>query len=826
MLTQYTFQQISQILDGQVLQLSNSSHPIQHLLLDSRLVIFPATALFIALPGNRNDGHDYLEEVYSKGVRNFIVSQKTQPPKLPHANLLRVENSLLALQNLARHHRRQFDIPVIGITGSNGKTIVKEWLFQLLHEDFKMVRSPKSYNSQTGVPLSVWQMKVGDELAIFEAGISTVGEMERLAPIIHCDIGIFTHIGPAHDAGFESMDQKILEKLSLFHQAETLIFSADDEKVAGHIQSLPIKNPLSWSLEARPADLQITAFEKTTDGFTRLNARFQDRTFSFSIPYHDRASIHNALHCCLLMLHLNYSEGVIRQRMRRLESIAMRLELKAGANGCSIINDSYNSDLHALQIALDFLDQHSHQRQRCLILSDILQSGLPQDSLYQRVAELLAEKNISQLIGIGEAVGHIDKYLPASIKASFFHTTTQYLQQLSIDDFHQTVVLLKGARQFEFERIANRLLMRVHKTRLEVKLDALTHNLNVYSEYLRSSTLLMVMVKAAAYGSGSVQVARLLEFLQLDYLSVAYADEGVELREAGIQLPILVLNPEAATFESMFRYELEPEIYSLSLLQQLLAALPPGKGAKIHIKLDTGMHRLGFEEKHLKELIELLGAHPQLEVKSVFSHLSASESAEHDAFSLQQIARFENMYRRLCTALNIHPLRHILNSAGIIRFPDYQMDMVRLGIGLYGIDSSGSIQNRLQSVLRLTASISQIKQLKAQDTVGYGRFGQVDQPARIGTVSIGYADGLLRRAGQGAFHLMVHGQAAPIVGNVCMDMCMIDLTQIPQAQEGDEVVIFGPEQPVQVLADCLHTIPYEVFTTISSRVRRVYFKES
>ena len=822
----YTFQQICQIVDGQLVQMHIATAPIQQLLLDSRLIVFPKTALFIALHGKRNDGHNYLQEVYEKGVRNFIISKKSTYLSTTDANVLQVTDSLTALQKLATDHRQQFDIPVIGITGSNGKTIVKEWLFQLMHEDYKIVRSPKSYNSQTGVPLSVWQMQKGNELGIFEAGISQVGEMEKLAPIIDCTIGVFTHIGPAHAAGFDSTDQKIAEKLQLFQHCQSLIYCADETLLAQHIRQLSGKQLLCWSLHGAEADLSIHKLERLPAGATRLSGELQGASIQLVIPFQDKASIHNALHCCVTMHHLGYSIETICERMLLLQPVAMRLELKAGINGCSIINDSYNADIHALQIALDFLDQQSHHHRRCIILSDIFQSGESADSLYRQVADLLKEKQINQLIGIGQAIAQLKEYLPSAISAHFYPTTDQYLEAFDPDNFQQAAVLLKGARPFEFERIANRLTRQVHKTSLEINLNALIHNLNVYSQFLQASTRLMVMVKAAAYGSGSEEVARLLEFLQVDYLSVAYADEGVELREAGIQLPIMVLNPEVATFDVLLRYELEPEIYSLSLLRQFLGAIPTSQKVKIHLKLDTGMHRLGFEAEDIAALVVLLQQHPHIQVQSIFTHLAASESASHDRFSLQQIQRFEQLYKQLCTPLDIRPLRHILNSAGIIRYPQYQMDMVRLGIGLYGVDSSATIQKQLQTVLSLKARISQIKELAAGETVGYGRKGAFDRKARIGTVSIGYADGLLRGAGNGAYQLIVQGRHAPIIGNVCMDMCMIDLTAIPDAKEGDEVIVFGPEQSVDELAKCLGTIPYEIFTNISGRVRRIYFREA
>lgn len=822
----YAIADIIPIVRGQLLHPKVFPHTIEHLLLDSRQVIFPDTTLFFAIKGKRHDGHHFIDDVYQKGVRNFVISNSLKPEDFPEANFILVSNSLWALQKLATYHRQQFQMPVIGITGSNGKTIVKEWLFQLMREDYAIARSPKSYNSQVGVPLSVWQMAAEHQLAILEAGISEKGEMARLAPIVDCNIGLFTNIGPAHAEGFDSMEEKLEEKLQLFANAKTLICCIDNAKVAEAIRRLRC-SIFSWTRSKdAAADLQIRQIKQSRKNRTQITGIFKGEKIKIVIPFIDMASIENAIHCWAVLLYLKKKPEVITQRMLYLEPVAMRLELKAGINGCTLINDSYNSDLASLDIALQFLDQQSQQTKKSLILSDILQSGQLGDHLYSQVAKLIQEHGIYKLIGIGKAAPTLEQFLPETIQTHFYPDTDVFLQQLQPADFQQEAILLKGARQFAFEKIARLLEQQVHRTTLEVNLNALVHNLNVFHKKLSPHTKLMVMVKAAAYGSGSLEVARLLEFHQVDYLAVAYADEGAELRQGGIRLPILVLNPEEAVFEILVRHRLEPEIYSPALLRKFAAFTTKLTSSfPIHIKVETGMNRLGFEASQLDFLIKTLRDNPQLKVQSVFSHLAASEDKQHDSFTHAQVEQFYGLYQKIADGVGYRPIRHILNSSGISRFSQYQMDMVRLGIGIYGIDNSKQLQSKLQTVLRLKASISQIKQLERGQSIGYGRVGKAQQAMRIGTVSIGYADGLSRRAGQGRYQLIVRHQPAPIIGNVCMDMCMIDLSHIPDCQEGDEVLIFGEKPKVETLAQVMGTIPYEVLTGISSRVKRVYVQE-
>ncbi len=837
---QYPIRQIAEITAGAFLNEHIEEATVEHLLLDSRQVIFPASSLFIALQGRRFDGHQFLQELYNSGIRHFLVSQKTDVKPFPSANFILVKNTHEALHRLATWHRHRFHLPVIGITGSNGKTIVKEWLFQLLHQDYHIVRSPKSYNSQTGVPLSVLQTTPRHTLGIFEAGISQMGEMEKLAPVLDPGIGIFTTLGEAHSEGFPDKATKLREKLKLFRNAQTLIYCCDDEMVERGIGNwkLEIGNSaqlVKWSAKGKPANFKVKKITRSATSTTiELQSSYLGGRQAITIPFTDGAAIENAIHCWVLMLHLGHGHQAISERMEKLEPVALRLELKAGINGCTIINDSYNSDLTSLTIALDFLVQQSNTPRRTLILSDILQSGQTGEQLYSAVAKLVLAKKINRLVGIGEDVSILGQLLPDDFNKKFYESTDSFLGNVHPETFHNETILLKGARQFGFEKIADRLSRKVHQTVLEVNLTALLNNLRVYQSHLRPGTKLMVMVKASAYGSGSTEIAKLLEFQHVDYLAVAYTDEGVELRKAGIQLPILVLNPEEATFDSLIRYQLEPEVYSFQLLEKFVRFVktnPPANKIPIHIKLDTGMNRLGFHEENMEQLLEILIAnHQSLTTQSILSHLAASDDQNHDGFTDQQIARFQKMYATLAAGLGHRPTRHILNSGGIVRFPEHQMEMVRLGIGLYGIDGSGKVQDKLQTVNTLKATVSQIKNIPAGQTIGYARQGVAKQPMKIATFSIGYADGLLRKTGNGNFSVLINGKRASLIGNVCMDMAMADVTHIPDVREGGEAIVFGKdmdgnELPVQELADCLGTIPYEIFTSISERVKRVYVQE-
>ena len=819
----YSIKEIQQIVKGTFLNETPEDQPIERLLFDSRHLVFANRTLFFAFTGDRQDGHLFIEELYDQGVRNFVVTKENISVRFRQANFILVADSIRALQKLAKYHRQRFKLPIIGITGSNGKTIIKEWLFQLLHQDYRIVKNPGSYNSQIGVPLSIWLIEANHNLGLFEAGISRPKEMKKLAPIIDCTIGVFTNIGTAHSEGFASQKKKIKEKLKLFKNTETIIYCRDHDLVDELIQELPKKKYFTWAYHKK-ADLRIESIE-VLDNEVAVRAIFKKERYFFTLPFADKASIENGLHCYAVLLYLGFSPSQIKVKIAQLESIPMRLEVKVGIHGSTLINDSYNSDLTSIEYALNFAAKRDDGKQFILILSDILQSGESAKRLYQKITQLLIAKKVDRLVAIGQDIRLIKDLLPLSFPVQYYRDTSAFLTAMTPSEFYNSKVLLKGARIFQFERILRKFEEKAHKTVLEVNLSAIAHNLKVYGQFLQPNTQLIAMVKASAYGSGSIEVAKLLAFYKVNYLAVAYADEGVELRKAGIHLPILVLNPEEASFDSLVAFDLEPEIYSIRLLQQFINFIDSNKEHYIHLKLDTGMHRLGFEEKDIPILINLLTTHSKIVVKSIFSHLAASDMEEHDAFTSEQIAQFNELSASITQYLPYQPLRHILNSSGIVRFPQYQFDMVRLGIGLYGIDGGENIQSQLKVVNTLKATISQIKEVVKNDTVGYNRSGKISRYKKIATITIGYADGLSRKAGNGNYHVVVKNQSAPIIGNVCMDMCMIDISEIPTAQVGDEVVIFGESPRVERLAECLETIPYELFTSVSNRVKRIYYRE-
>jgi Alr-MurF fusion protein len=833
---QYNTATLSQIFQGAPLG-AGADVQIRQLVYDSRRVTDAEYALFFALGAGRNNGHYYLAEAYRQGVRAFVVSDKTMAIKvLPHHNctIWCVTDTLVALQSLATAHRAQFvDLPTIGITGSNGKTIVKEWLFQLLKPEYDIVRSPKSYNSQLGVPLSVWQINDYHTLGIFEAGISQMDEMANLAKIIQPDTVIFTNLGHAHDAGFTNMLAKAEEKLLLCANAKTIIYSKNYTLIDDLIQR-KYADKTTFTLSTKPniaADLVLQSIEKQ-DNFTRLTAKYKDETFTINLPFGDAANIENAMLCCAALLCKGYDATTIAARMLGLQAIELRLELKDGINGCTIINDSYSLDTNSLKIALDFAVQQKTNTRTSLVLSDLLETGKKAAVLYREVAQLLAHYALDTVIMIGQDGEILRNYLQAQNYATY-PTTTAFLAALDAADvaFAAQTILLKGARVFEFERIALRLSQKQHKTTLEINLNALEHNLAMFRSYILPTTKLMVMVKAAAYGSGSYQIAKLLEHKKVDYLAVAYTDEGYDLRQANITLPIMVMNVQTADFEAIIKYKLEPEIYTLQLLRDFLRAVQtataPTLPYPIHLKLDTGMRRLGFEQDaDFAQLLEVLHtAQSTLQVASIMTHLVASDNAAHDGFTAQQKATFDAMAAQIMAKISHQPLLHLLNSSGIHRFSQYQGDMVRLGIGLYGIDANPAVQAQLQTVMTLKATISQLKYLKAGETIGYNRVGQAQKDTVSATISIGYADGFSRRLGNGKGGAYIRGQFAPVIGNVCMDMTMLDVTHIADIQAGDEVEIFGQFLPVQTLAQAADTIAYEIFTAVSSRVKRVYVQE-
>lgn len=858
----YTIRHIAEILGGTFIE-CRGDDPIEHLLLDSRRLIFPDTSLFFSLKGPRRDGVVFLEELFKRGVRNFVVQQTDWPGEemagaFPEANIILVRDTLVALQQLAAWHRRQFSIPVIGITGSNGKTIVKEWLNQLLEDEFHIIRSPKSYNSQIGVPLSVWPLNESHELAIFEAGISRPGEMRKLEAILRPDIGIFTNIGEAHSEGFQSIREKATEKCILFDEARVIIYCEDQPETVASLQEWLRARKLeagrgqkaglgkdgaaggrpggpeewrapdffSWG-RAEGATLRVFELLKK-EGATTIRVGYKEQEFVFTIPFMDEASIENILHCVSVLLYFGISPEHIRIKLLGLSPIAMRLELKSGINHCSIINDSYSADLSSLQIALDFLAQQQQHRKRTVILSDIPESGLEEGALYEVVARALRQKKVDRLIGIGLHIsrqeGVIRKWFPGETVC--YPSVDHFKQDLHLLHFRDETILIKGARVFEFEQIDRLLSEQIHQTVLEINLNAMAQNLRQYRQLLEPGTRVMAMVKAFAYGSGSFEIANLLQFHRVDYLGVAYADEGAVLRRGGIGIPIMVMNTEDSGFDALVQYNLEPVIYSFSILRSFDKWLKKEGILQfpVHIELETGMNRLGFPLNRIEELAMAL-KNTAFKVQSVYSHLAASEEAQQDDFTLAQAAKYRSAADILQGALPYPFLRHIANSAGIIRHASLRMDMVRLGIGLYGIDSAVSHQLNLQEVSTLKSTIAQIKHLEEGETVGYNRKGVAARGTIIATVRIGYADGYPRRLGNGAGKMWVRGHLAPVIGSVSMDMTMIDITGIPDVREGDAVIVFGNELSVSQLAQWAQTIPYEILTGVSQRVRRVYFEE-
>lgn len=830
----YFIKEIANILKAQVI--GSGADKINWILTDSRSLSFPEETLFFALESNRKSGSKYIGRLYQRGVRNFVVSNYGKNileqykvydgNPFPNATFLIVEDTLKALQQLATVHRKKFSYPVVGITGSNGKTVVKEWLAQILSPFRKLVRSPRSYNSQIGVPLSVWQMAEDDDLAIFEAGISQPEEMRTLAQILSPTIGVLTNVGGAHQENFYSKQEKCMEKLKLFKSCDVIIYEADDPLISNCIsQSLLSSREIAWSRYDMERPLFISAIEKEEEK-TTIRYRYLGLDNYYVIPFIDDASIENSINCLAISLYLLMSAEDIRERMALLEPVAMRMEVKQGKNRTLIINDSYSSDLASLDIALDFHYRRSLQKglKRTLILSDIAETGQNSTTLYRKVSQLLFNKQIQRVIGVGKAIMRESKKF--NIASSFFETTDDLLQAVRNGDlvFHDESILLKGARKFSFEHILELLEEKRHETILEVNLSVLVENLNYYQNMLQPNTKIMCMVKASAYGAGACEVAKTLQDYKVDYLGVAVADEGVELRKAGIVNSIIIMNPEVSAFKMMFEYNLEPEVYSFNLLKHLIREAEKEGIANfpIHIKVDTGMHRLGFLPEDIPEVIKVLKSQCSLIPKSVFSHFAGSDSADFDTFTALQISQFKAASDELQAAFNHKIIRHICNSAAITRFPESHFDMVRLGLGLYGVDPCG--EYLMKNISTLKTIILQIKELEKGETVGYSRKGVIDKHTRIAAIPIGYADGLNRKLGNGRGYCLVNGEKAPYVGNICMDVSMIDVTNI-KCKEGDEVVIFGEDLPITVLSELLDTIPYEVMAGISDRVKRVYYQD-
>ena len=801
---------------------------IRWILTDSRSVCFPEETLFFAIRSERNDGHKYIADLYRRGVRNFVVEALPEDWSAAYAdaNFLKVPHSVEALQRLAERHRDEFDIPVVGITGSNGKTVVKEWLYQLLSPQMVVTRSPRSYNSQIGVPLSVWLLDERSQVGVFEAGISRKGEMQTLRGIIQPTLGVLTNLGPAHQENFASMEEKCLEKLKLFHDAKAIVYPYDDETVRRCVAESGYKGErIAWSMTYESVPMYVR--QVTKDGVsTTVGYVFDGREGSYTLPFIDEASVANSVTCAAVALRLGLSAGQLAERMAALEPVAMRLEVKSGQRGCTLINDSYNSDVNSLDIALDFMSRRPDHagRKRTLILSDIYQSGKAGEALYKEVSDLARTRGVQKLIGIGPEISANAAVIDIPEK-HFFADCHEFIASREFASLHDEVILLKGARRFSFDRLTELLEQKVHETILEVNLGAVVKNLNHFRSYMKPTTKIVCMVKADAYGAGAVEVAKTLQDHRVDYLAVAVADEGVTLRRNGITSNIMIMNPEMTAFKTMFDYDLEPEVYSFRLLDALVkAAQKEGiTGYPVHIKLDTGMHRLGFNPlTDMDELIARLKRQNAVIPRSVFSHFVGSDSDDFDNFSARQFELFKAGSEKLQSAFSHKIIRHMDNSAGIEHFPERQLDMCRLGLGLYGIDSRDN--SVINNVCTLKTTILQIHHVPKDETVGYSRKGILTRDSMIGAIPIGYADGLNRLLGCGRCYCLVNGKKAPYVGNICMDVAMIDVTDIA-CKEGDSVEIFGDDLPVTVLSDVMGTIPYEVLTSISNRVKRVYFQD-
>jgi len=829
----YTIEKVTTLIGAR--RYGDRDANIGFILTDSRSLCFPEETLFFALKSERNDGHNYIPELYRRGVKNFVVTDvpKGYASDYPEANFLKVVNTLEALQRLAERHRDEFDIPIVGITGSNGKTMVKEWLYQLLSSSMYVTRSPRSYNSQIGVPLSVWLMTEQTQVGVFEAGISMPGEMLALRDIIQPTIAILTNIGEAHQRNFESKAEKCREKLVLFHDAQTVVYNADDEIVRNELEKvdevLPngeVQERLGWSLQDKKSAMFIKSIEKK-ETQTQIKYIYKGGEESeYVIPFIDEASVFNSIACAIVALKLGLSAEELNKRMQQLEPIAMRLEVKVGQHGCTLINDSYNSDINSLDIALDFMNRRPDHKgcRHTLILSDIQQSGEAAEQLYAEVSNLARKRGVVKFIGIGPEISSQSAQIQI-VEKFFFNSVEQFIHSEVFQSLRDEVILLKGARQFGFDQITELLVQKVHETTLEVNLNAVVKNLNYYRSFMKPDTKLVCMIKADGYGAGAVEIAKTLQDHRVDYLAVAVADEGATLRRNGITSNIMIMNPEMTAFKTMFDYDLEPEVYSFRLLEALIkAAEKEGiTGFPVHIKLDTGMHRLGFDPKNdMDRLIDRLKHQNAIIPRSVFSHFVGSDSDDFDEFSAKQFALFDEGSKKLQSAFEHKIIRHIDNSAGIEHFPERQLDMCRLGLGLYGINSRNN--ETIHNVSTLKTTILQLRNVPAGDSIGYSRKTILDKDSVIAAIPIGYADGLNRHLGNRHGYCLVNGKKAEYVGNICMDVCMIDVTGI-DCKEGDSVEIFGDHLPVTVLSDILDTIPYEVMTGISNRVKRIYFQD-
>jgi alanine racemase len=794
---------------------------ITQISIDSRQILHPEQTLFVALRGAKADGADFIPALIREGIRIFLVHEdwKVSPELLEIACFVVVKNTRMALQSIAGFQRSQFAKPVVSITGSNGKTIVKEWLGQVLSQSFTVAKSPKSYNSQVGVPLSIFGIQPYHQVAILEAGVSKAGEMAPLAQMIQADLGIFTNIGSAHEEGFDSLESKIKEKLLLFSDSKLLIYCKDQAQVSRLIEEkLDPSRLVSWSTKPG-ADFTVSV--KKLEGSSKILLMKLDlSTMTFQVPFTDSASLENITHVIVAALTLGQEIPAVQEGIHHLKSVDMRLTLKPGINESLLIDDTYNNDLAGLKVALEFLSQQRPKRSKILILSDLLQQGFP-EKIYPEVAELIKFHSVDQIIGVGSEVVRLKDFF----SGPFVHysSTEALLQDLDIESFQNDLILITGARPFAFERVVNRLQQRIHGTTLEINLNALTHNFNFFKRQVKPETKMMVMVKAFAYGGGAAEIANHLQTMGADYLAVAFSDEGVSLRKQGIRLPIMVLNPVEESFDLLRHYDLEPVVFSPDFFRKLGHFAQNNQiQLSIHLDLDTGMHRLGFEKQHLSELKSLISTFPELKIASLYTHLVGADEAEHEEFSLFQLRQFMEMKSEVESVLEYKPLIHALNSAGIVRYPQFQMDMVRLGIGLYGVEVTGKYDIALRPVSTLKTTVSQVKTLEPGATVGYSRKGKLPHGGKIATLAIGYADGYDRRFSQGKGYVLIHGKKAPVIGNVCMDMVMVDVSEI-ETKAGDEAIIYGENISLKDLADRIGTIPYELLTNISTRVKRVYY---
>ena len=815
--------QILQIITPTNHSVLDANCGISELAFDSRKITFPEQTLFFAIKTAKNDGHLYISELIKQKVKNFVISENIEHYKNFNANFYQIDKPVLAMQQMASEHRKTFTYPVVGITGSNGKTIVKEWLSTILSHEFSVIKSPNSYNSQIGVPLSVWKMNDTYGFAIFEAGISQKNEMEKLEAVIQPDIGILTNIGNAHSGFFKNDKEKLIEKLKLFKSSSTIIYNNDNALIRKTL------------IQDEFAHLKKISWGKHQNSYYKIisQKQLQNSTiieFSHSpewleIPFIDAASIENVLHISAFLMNMGYSLSCISKQLPSLSPLSMRMEIKEAHNHSILINDTYSLDVNSLRIALDFLSNQTQFTKKTLIISDFEQVNWGEKE-YLELSKIFDNYHITKMVVVGNEMRKRHHYFPV-VEKYFYATTNELLAHLDYINIRDEAVLIKGARSFRFERVVQALQLKTHQTILQVDLAAIIQNLHYFKKFLHPETKIMAMVKAMSYGLGDAELINELCYHQIDYLAVAYTDEGIALRNRNITRPVIVLGAEATGFELMIRYQLEPEVFNLFYLKELIATLqnyPEIESFPIHIKVDTGMHRLGFDEDELDEMLQLVNRSSQLKIASVFTHLAASEDANEDRFTQNQIQKFNAICKKIDVQISYPYLRHILNTAGIVRFPEAQFDMVRLGLGLYGFSPVPEIQPHLQSVVTLKSVITQIKNVKKSETIGYNRSFTAQKDMQIAIVPVGYADGFPRELSNGVGSMRVQQTQCPIVGKICMDMTMIDVTEL-KVSIGDEVIIYDAENTLEKTGASIGKTSYELLTAISKRVPRIYMRE-